>query len=100
MTYETFKVDIKNNVAHVAINRPTKANSMNQQAWDDLKAIFEEADRNTDIRCIVISGEGKHFCAGIDLAMLMNVTGLDHIKCQARKREKFIEDLKYLQECI
>ena len=32
--------------------------------------------------------------------MLMNVTGLDHIKCQARKREKFIEDLKYLQECI
>ena len=48
MTYETFKVDIKNNVAHIAINRPTKANSMNQQAWDDLKAIFEEADRNTD----------------------------------------------------
>ena len=73
---------------------------MNQQAWADMKAIFEEADKNPAIRCIILSGEGKHFCAGIDLSMLMNVTGLDHIKCEARKREKFIEDLQYLQECI
>jgi len=100
MTYETFKVTIKNNVAHVAINRPDKANSMDQQAWADMKAIFEAADRNPDIRCIILSGEGKHFCAGIDLSMLMNITGLENIKCQARKREKFIEDLRYLQDCI
>jgi len=100
MTYETFKVDIINNVAHVAINRPTKANSLNQKAWDEMKTIFEEADKNPEIRCIILSGEGKHFCAGIDLSMLMNVTGLDHITCEARKREKFIEDLTYLQDCI
>ena len=100
MTYETFKVEIKNHVAHVSINRPDKANSLNQQAWADMKAIFESADKNPEIRCIVLSGEGKNFCAGIDLSMLMNITGLDHIKCQARKREKFIEDLVYLQDCI
>jgi len=100
MSYKTFKVEIINHVAHVAINRPDKANSLNQQAWADMKAIFEEADKNPEIRSIILSGEGKHFCAGIDLSMLMNITGLEGIKCQARKREKFIEDLKYLQDCI
>ena len=69
MSYETFKVEIINHVAHVAINRPTKANSLNQQAWADMKAIFEEADKNPEIRCIILSGEGKHFCAGIDLSL-------------------------------
>jgi len=58
------------------------------------------ADKNPEIRCIILSGEGKHFCAGIDLSMLMNITGLEDIKCQARKREKFIEDLVYLQDCV
>ncbi len=100
MSYETFKVEIINHVAHVAINRPTKANSLNKQAWADMKAIFEAADKNPEIRCIILSGEGKHFCAGIDLSMLMDITGLDKFKCEARKREKFIEDLAYLQDCI
>jgi len=100
MSYETFNLEIINHVAHVAINRPTKANSLNKQAWADMKTIFEAADKNPEIRCIILSGEGKHFCAGIDLSMLMDITGLDKFKCEARKREKFIEDLAYLQDCI
>lgn len=100
MTYETFKVSIENNVAHVSINRPDKANSLNKKAWDEMKAIFEAADKDPEIRVIILSGEGKHFCAGIDLSMLMDITALSNFKCQARKREKFIEDLAYLQDCI
>ena len=100
MTYETFKVSIENNVAHVAFNRPDKANSLNKKAWEEMKAIFEMADKNPEIRAIILSGEGKHFCAGIDLSMLMDITGLAKYKCEARKREKFIEDLEWIQSCV
>ena len=100
MSYEAFKVTIENHVAHVAFNRPDKANSLHQQAWQEMRDIFEGADKNPDIRVIVLSGEGKNFCAGIDLSMLMNITAVQRIQCDARKREKFIEDLVYLQECV
>ncbi|MEM6316861.1 MAG: crotonase/enoyl-CoA hydratase family protein [Bacteroidota bacterium] len=100
MSYEAFKVTIENHIAHVAINRPDKANSLNKQAWHEMKAIFEDADKNPAVRVVILSGKGKNFCAGIDLSMLMDITRLSHFKCEARKREQFIEDLVFLQECI
>jgi len=100
MNYQTFKVDINNHIAHVAINRPNKANSLNQQAWDEMKAIFEALDENTEVRVVVLSGEGKYFCAGIDVSMLMNIGDFSAKGCEARKREKFIKGLQYLQDCV
>ena len=41
MTYQTFAVNIANHVAQVTINRPERANALNQTAWDEMKAIFE-----------------------------------------------------------
>jgi enoyl-CoA hydratase len=84
----------------VAFNRPDKANSLNKQAWDEMKSIFEEADQNPEVRVIILSGEGKHFCAGIDLSMLMNIGGFQGKGCESRKRETFRKELAYLQDCV
>ncbi len=100
MTYQTFTVNIKNKVAQVAINRPDRANALNQTAWDEMKAIFETLDDNDEVRAIVLYGEGKHFCAGIDLELLMNVTALNAIKCEGRKREKMRQNVLDLQAPI
>lgn len=100
MTYETFKVSIENHIAHVAFNRPDRANSLNQKAWEEMKTIFEALDENPDVRVVVLSGEGKHFCAGIDLQMLMDIGGFQQKGCEGRKREQFIKNLQFLQDSV
>jgi len=100
MNYQSFKVDINNNIAHVAFNRPDKANSLHKEAWVEMKHLFEELSYDQNVRVIVLSGEGKLFCAGIDVSMLMDISNFAAKGCEARKREKFIEGLKHLQDCV
>lgn len=99
MEYKQYKVSIENHVASVAFNRAHKANSLNREAWEEMKLIFEALHKNPEVRAIVLSGEGKHFCAGIDLAMLMNVSQFSET-CEGRKREQLREFIQILQDCI
>lgn len=69
MSYECFTVDIKDNVAHVALSRPDKRNAMGRAFWKELPAIIEDIDMNAKARVIVISSTGPHFSAGLDLSM-------------------------------
>jgi enoyl-CoA hydratase len=100
MSYQTFTVTIQNHVAQVAFNRPDRANALNQTAWDEMTVIFNDLSDNDDVRAIVLSGEGKHFCSGIDLELLMNVTSLNAMKCEGRKREKMRQNVLDLQAPI
>ena len=55
-------------VAHVRLNRPAKRNAMNDTLIQQLQTcVLNLPDA---IRCLVISGEGEHFCAGLDLSEL------------------------------
>ncbi len=97
--YNQFNVSIENHIAHVAFNRPNKANSLNLEAWEEMKDIFETLHHEKDARVIVLSGEGNNFCAGIDLNLLMNASQFDE-KCEARKREQLRAFIIKLQNCI
>lgn len=99
MSFETFELTVENHIARVIFNRPERANALNQKAWDEMKAIFEELDENDEVRVIVLSGNGKHFCAGIDLELLMNVAQFAQ-KCEGRKREKLRKKVFELQAPI
>lgn len=99
-TYETFLVDIEDNIAQVHFNRPDKANALNQTSWDELQAIFEDLDERPDVRVIILSGEGKNFCAGIDLEMLMGFQQVLNHNDEARKRETLRKMVLKLQQPI
>ncbi|MEL6695680.1 MAG: crotonase/enoyl-CoA hydratase family protein [Bacteroidota bacterium] len=93
----TFAVSIQEAVATVAFNRPEKANALHRQGWTDLQQTFESLDENPQVRAIVLHGEGKHFCSGIDVSMLMEIGQMVNKGCEGRKREKlrkFILDLQ------
>jgi enoyl-CoA hydratase len=64
-----------------------------------MKAIFEALDEDDNVRVIVLSGKGKHFCAGIDLELLMNVAQFAQ-KCEGRKREQLRKKVLELQAPI
>ncbi len=98
-TYQNFKVEIEDGVAHVAFNRPEKRNALDMSAWVEMKSLFETLHKASEVRVIVLSGEGKHFCAGIDLSLLMGMNFAD-VKCEGRRREKLREFIITLQEPI
>jgi enoyl-CoA hydratase/carnithine racemase len=63
-------------VRHVVLNRPEKRNAMNQQLLRELGAALREAAGDPDVQCVVLRGEGPVFSAGVDLAELMDSTGV------------------------
>ena len=75
--YTCFKVSIKDHVANLILNRPNELNTMIRKFWVELPAVLEEINRNSEIRVVIMSSTGKHFCAGMDLAAFSN--GVDNI---------------------
>ena len=100
MSYETFKYSVENKIAHVVLNRPYKVNALNETAWKELKTIFESINDDPEVRVAVLSGEGKLFCAGIDLQMLMGVKNVESIECHGRRSEQILKFVKELQAPI
>lgn len=72
MGYQCFEVEISDKVAHVQMNRPEKANSMVAAFWRELPLIIDDLSAGGTVRAIVLSGEGKHFCSGMDLEVFAN----------------------------
>lgn len=68
-TYDCFDVEIKDNIAHLKMNRPNEFNTMNKAFWNELPEIVNEINNEALARVIVISSTGKHFCAGMDLSV-------------------------------
>jgi enoyl-CoA hydratase len=69
MSWKCFDVTVTDHVAHVVLNRPDALNSMIREFWNELPLIVRELDDRGDVRAIVLSSTGKHFCAGMDLAV-------------------------------
>jgi len=72
--YKSFNVEIKDHVAHVQLSRPEAMNSMNPDFWLELPQCMKALDATGDVRAIVLSSTGKHFSAGMDLAVFSNPT--------------------------
>ena len=74
-SFETLDVSIEEQVATVSLNRPDKANAMNAAMWDELQVCFEWLDEEPSVRAVILAGNGKHFCAGLDLGVFANLHG-------------------------
>ncbi|MCP5065834.1 MAG: crotonase/enoyl-CoA hydratase family protein [bacterium] len=68
-----FEVSLEGQVAHLKLSRPEVFNSMNRAFWRELPSIVDELDAQAEARVIVISSTGKHFTAGMDLAVFDGV---------------------------
>lgn len=62
-------------VAHVEIARPQARNALHEPLWVEIGACFDGLARDADTRAIVLSGQGKAFCADIDLKVAMEMFG-------------------------
>lgn len=69
MALSCFDLTISDRVAHVVMCRPDALNSMTEEFWGELPALIHDIDRGAKARVIVLSSTGKHFSAGMDLAV-------------------------------
>ena len=67
MSYETISLDVENKVATITINRPKMMNAFNEQLVWDMGDATEKIKNDSQIRVLVITGEGRGFSAGADL---------------------------------
>ena len=97
-SYECFDLDIKDHIAHLSMSRPEALNAMSRVFWKELPEIIKDIDRNSQARVIVLSGQGKHFSAGMDLANFMSNDKSGEKKDPARMREIFYHEVLELQD--
>ena len=68
MTFTTIEFVIEDGLARLTFNRPDRLNSFNAQMHEEVRAAMQTVQRDDGIRCLLISGNGRAFCAGQDLS--------------------------------
>ena len=69
MAYTCFEVDVDDQVAHVRLSRPDALNTMTPEFWRELPEIVTGISDDASARVVVLSSTGRHFSAGMDLAV-------------------------------
>ncbi|TET45091.1 MAG: enoyl-CoA hydratase, partial [Dehalococcoidia bacterium] len=67
MKYETVILEKRENIATITLNRPEKLNALNDKMAEELVDVFGVADKDDEIRVVVITGAGRAFSAGADI---------------------------------
>ena len=98
--FSTLVLKLSEGIAEVRLNRPDKANAMNEVMWQEIRQAFEWVDATPQARVAVLCGEGINFCAGIDLAMLASIQQQIANPDGARSREALRRLILDLQDCL
>jgi enoyl-CoA hydratase/carnithine racemase len=77
MTYTTLDYSVVDRVLTLTLNRPERLNAFTVTMADELEHAFRHASSDAAVGAIVVTGAGRAFCAGMDLAATGNVFGLD-----------------------
>lgn len=78
-SYETLLVTKDDGIAWVSLNRPQVRNAINATMQAELRAFWDEARADDEVRCIVLTGEGEAFCTGIDRGEAISEDNTDGI---------------------
>lgn len=99
MDFTALTVAAKDGVAHLRLDRPAQANALDRTLWSELRAAVDALDADPTVRVVVLAGNGKHFCAGIDLQMLAGLRA-GAGDCAGRAAEALRRSILDLQDVI
>jgi enoyl-CoA hydratase len=100
--WSCFAVSIEAGVAHIQLKRPEAMNTMTRSFWNELLVIVKDISDNARARAIVLSSTGKHFCAGMDLAVFGGGGGTTGARPEDKENagESFRYHVHHLQDVI
>ena len=99
-SFTTLSLNLAEGIAEIRLNRPDKSNAMNEAMWQEIRQAFDWVDATPEARVAILAGEGKNFCAGIDLAMLGSIQQRIAHPDGARSREALRQLILDLQDCL
>jgi enoyl-CoA hydratase/carnithine racemase len=67
MTYSTVRYEVSEDIATITLHRPERMNAFTAQMQEELVQLFDTADGDDAVRAVIVTGEGRAFCAGADL---------------------------------
>lgn len=97
------KYEIKNEIGILTLNRPEKRNSLHPELVRQMKSKLKEAAEDESVKVLIITGEGKAFCAGADLEYLSemrNYSSLENEKDSRELAELFVMIYNYPKPVI
>lgn len=98
MPYTSLALSVTNSIAHVELDRPEKMNAMNRAFWQEMVDVFAEIGDRTDVRCVVLSGRGRHFTSGLDLQDFATLFQTNSKAEPARERHRLRRTVLEMQE--
>lgn len=96
---ETLALACSDAIAHLEIDRADKANALGPTFWRELPEALDALDRDPEIRVVLLSGRGRHFCAGIDLASMQPLLPAPDRE-PARERERLLRLIRDMQDSV
>jgi enoyl-CoA hydratase/carnithine racemase len=68
LDFEQIRYEVAEGVLTITLNRPDRLNAFTETMMNELIAAFDASDADDDVRAVIVTGEGRGFCAGADLA--------------------------------
>lgn len=75
--YENIKVEIKDKIAYITIDRPKALNALNMDVLNELSCAFYDIDQDDSVYSVILTGEGKAFVAGADIAQMNEMNAIE-----------------------
>ena len=75
--FETLKYEVKNNIGYITIDRPEALNAISMTVLKELHSVFEQVNDDPEVKVAILTGNGKAFVAGADIAQMSQLTGVE-----------------------
>ena len=72
--YQTIDYEVKSHIGYVTINRPEALNALNKSVLEELFDVFNRVEEDEDVRAVILTGAGRSFVAGADIAQMSTLT--------------------------
>lgn len=92
--------EVRSNIAFITLNRPEKFNALNREMALGLQQKLADAERDPEVRCIVLAGSGKAFCAGQDLTEIKDPAGPEMKKILPEQLNPVVSKLRTIHKPV
>ncbi len=93
-------LEVNNSIAFITLNRPERFNAFNREMALTLQQQLDEVNESKSVRCVYITGAGKAFCAGQDLAEVINPNGPGMEKILAEHYNPIVTKIRNLRKPV
>ena len=75
--FGTIRYEVRGKIGYVTINRPEALNALNQKVLCELYDVFNQINDDDEVRCVIVTGEGRSFVAGADIAEMSSLSAVE-----------------------